>query len=69
MSSKRPIFNTDRRGIEVNGGRKANILASMAKKAELGLLSKNPSNPDMDKLDQQPFSAHSFSSNQSLATS
>jgi hypothetical protein len=38
--SKKSIFGQERRGIEINGGRKANILASMIKKTELSLISK-----------------------------
>lgn len=34
---KKGIFTTEKRGIDLNGGRKANILASMAKKASLTL--------------------------------
>lgn len=33
MTTKRGIFGGERKGIDLNGGRKANILASMARKA------------------------------------
>jgi hypothetical protein len=39
MTAKRQIFGGDKRGIEVNGGRKANILATMARKAEQSIMS------------------------------
>lgn len=36
-TGKRPIFAGERKGIDINGGRKATAIASMARKAEQSL--------------------------------
>jgi hypothetical protein len=47
MTSKKQIFGGNKHGIEVNGGRKANVLATMARKAEQSIMSISSTNSDI----------------------